>query len=125
MKFRPPQIQTLGRGNEDFRDVWTSRYWGSSGAVQVTLGSYIDNSIKWDQQMARKTYRIELKIDFADNANHEIMLGIAKQYTRDLLGSAMLLQDKSKPAVVLMTDDSFHGVDEIDLMEASAEIPTP
>lgn len=79
----------------------------------------------WEKVMARKTYRIELKADFDDAASHEIMLGIAKQYARDLLGSAMLLQDNRKPAVALMTDDSFHGVDEIDLLSESSNIHTP
>lgn len=78
--------------------------------------------MKWEDHMARKTYRIELKADFDDAASHEIMLGIAKQYARDLLGSAMLLQDGRKPAVALMTDDSFHGTDEIDLLEESKEL---
>lgn len=83
---------------------------------------HVDNILAWDQVMARKTYRIELKIDFNDDANHEVMLGIARQYARDLLGSAMLLQDGRKPAVALITDDSFHGVDEIDLLEESKEL---
>lgn len=74
--------------------------------------------------MARKTYRIELKIDFNDDSSHEVMLGIAKQYARDLLASSMLLQDGRKPAVALMTDDSFHGTDEIDLLDESKELHT-
>lgn len=87
------------------------------------IDAHLTKLIHWDDEvMARKTYRIELKIDFNDDANHEIMLGIAKQYARDLLGSAMLLQDGRKPAVALMTDDSFHGVDEIDLMDQSQTI---
>lgn len=75
--------------------------------------------------MSRRTYRIELKVDFNDNSSHEIMTGIAKQYARDLLGSAMLLQDGRKPAVALMTDDSFHGIDEIDILAESDNIHTP
>ena len=125
VKFRPPQVWKLRRGNEDFRDVWHSKYWGSGSSRRIDLAQAIKEAIEWDKHMARKTYRIELKVDFADDASHEIMLGIAKQYARDLLGSAMLLQDKSKPAVVLMTDDSFHGVDVIDLMDASEELHTP
>lgn len=72
---------------------------------------------RWDDIMARKTYRIELKIDFNDDARHEVLTDIAKQYARDLLGSAMLLQDGRKPIVALITDDSFTGTDEIELLD--------
>jgi hypothetical protein len=70
--------------------------------------------------MSRKTYRIEVKIDFNDDTRHEAMLMVAKQYARDMLASAMLLQDGRKPAAVLMTDDSFTGIDEVDLMDETA-----
>ncbi len=123
MKLRPPQLQTLQRGNDDFREVWASRLWGN-----INSNDYyrmVGGVLRWDQHMARKTYRLELKVDFADDSSHEIMLGIAKQYARDLMASAMLLQDKSKPVVALITDDSFHGTDEINIMEQSDEVHTP
>lgn len=120
-KFTPPQLDTLGRGNRDLADVMMARVWGTTNS---SLGSVITAIIEWDQHMARKTYRLELKIDFNDDSNHEIMLGIAKQYARDLLASAMLLQDGRKPAVALMTDDSFTGVDEISIIEPSQDLHT-
>lgn len=104
----------------DFRELWAARLWGN-----IDKHDYyrlVGGVLKWDSNMARKTYRIELKIDFNDNSSHEILLGIAKQYARDFLASAMLLQDGRKPAVALLTDDSFHGVDEIDVMDASDTI---
>ena len=75
--------------------------------------------------LVQKTYRIELKINFAEDENHNVMLTIAKQYARDLLGSAMLLQDKTKPGVVLFAEDSFFNMDEIDLLDESNNIHTP
>ena len=79
---------------------------------------------EWDA-MGQKTYRIELKINFAEDENHSVMLTIAKQYARDLLGSAMLLQEKTKPGVVLFAEDSFFNMDEIDLLDESNNIHTP
>lgn len=104
------------------RAAWDRYFHG--GQKDISLQIFRNKVMRWDDYMARKTYRIELKIDFNDDNNHEVMLGIAKQYARDLLGSAMLLQDGRKPAVALMTDDSFHGVDEIDLLEESNELHT-
>lgn len=122
VKFRPPQLQTLGRGNVDLYEVMVSKFWGSSNHE---LNQAITALVMWDQVMARKTYRIELKIDFADNANHEIMVGIARQYARDLLSSAMLLQDKSPPAVALLSEDTFEGQEQIELLDPSQELHTP
>lgn len=106
--------------NDDFRIAHLGWLILNEGhPTYVERVSIYEAIVKWEGIMPRKTYRIELKIDFNDDNNHEVMLGIAKQYARDLLGSAMLLQDGRKPAVALMTDDSFHGVDEIDLMDQS------
>ena len=74
--------------------------------------------------MARKTYRIELKIDFADDDLHEHMLAVAKQYARDFISSAMLLSDRGKPEIALITDDSFIGREDIELLEASDNVHT-
>lgn len=123
VKFRPPQLQTLGRGNDDFREVWASRLWGNINKADYYR--MVGGVLNWDNTMARKTYRIELKIDFADNANHEIMVGIARQYARDLLSSAMLLQDKSPPAVALLSEDTFEGQEQIELLDPSQELHTP
>lgn len=67
----------------------------------------------------RETYTIELKIDFNDDARHETMRTIARQYARDLLASAMLLQDGRQPTIALTTTDSFSGEDELKLIDES------
>ena len=108
--------------NDQMKQAWERII--HRGACLETLQLLRHNLLKWDSHMARKTYRIELKIDFNEEANHEVMIGIAKQYARDLLGSAMLLQDGRKPAVSLITDDSFHGVDEIDLLDEGNTLHT-
>jgi len=78
----------------------------------------------WQEHMARKTYRIELKIDLTDEEGHAAMLAIAKQYARDILGSAMMLSERQRPVVALMTDDSFTGMEEFDVMEPSENLHT-
>lgn len=120
--FDPPTLKEGRRGNADFRELWFSRPWGNMNKHDYYRMA--GGVLKWDELMTQKTYRIELKLDLDDDANHEVMLGIAKQYARDLLGSAMLLQDKRKPAVVLMTDDSFTGIDEVDILPESELIHT-
>jgi len=75
--------------------------------------------------MTRKTYRIELKIDFADDTRHELVEQLVRQYGRDLLSSTMLLQDGRKPLVALVVDDSFVGTEEIELMDESDNIHKP
>lgn len=107
--------------NEDMLVCLLVRHWGTD---TIHWKPTHDKLISWDKHMARKTYRIELKMDFEDDANHAILLDIAKQYARDLLGSAMLLQDGRKPAVALMTDDSFFGIEEIDLLKQSENVHT-
>lgn len=129
-KYTQPVVVKRRRlDNFDFIKQLTSRYWGLDPRSDDTIIPLLRTRhaiSNWDRQpMARKTYRIELKIDFNDDASHQILLGIAKQYTRDFLASAMLLQDGRKPAAALMTDDSFHGVEEIDILEPSEQLHAP
>ena len=126
-KMVVPEAEVTTRGNNDLRDVYISRAWGNSNSDN-NWNRY-RNNIKqlkdWEATMSRKTYRIELKIDFDDDTRHEALMSVAKQYARDFLGSAMLLQDGRKPACVLMTDDTFAGMEEIDILEPSENLHVP
>lgn len=118
----PPVVRPLLRGNFDVINRLVQRNaFADSGDTYLKQIAAIN---EWDA-MGQKTYRIELKINFAEDENHNVMLSIAKQYARDLLGSAMLLQDKTKPGVVLFAEDSFFNMDEIDLLDESNNIHTP
>lgn len=122
-KLEAPEVESYSQGNDDFRDIWASRLWGI-----IDKSDYyrmVGGVMNWDNIMARKTYRIELKIDFNDDTRHESLMEVAKQYARDLLGSAMLLQDGRKPACVLMTDDTFVGMEEIDILSESDMLHEP
>ena len=118
----PPLVRRPWRGNYDVINRLVQRNaFADSGDTYLKQIAAIN---EWDA-MGQKTYRIELKINFAEDENHSVMLTIAKQYARDLLGSAMLLQDKTKPGVVLFAEDSFFNMDEIDLLDESNNIHTP
>lgn len=126
-KLPVPEIDSYSRGNQDFRDTWVSQQWGLEDGNDKIADYYrmIYNSKQWDQYMARKTYRIELKADFNEDSRHEALLAVAKQYARDFLGSAMLLQDGRKPACVLFADDTFMGMEEIDILDVSENLHEP
>lgn len=119
--FNPPQTDYMRRGNTDIARVMFSRVWGTTNS---SLGPAITAIIEWDKYMARRTYRIELKIDLSEEDSHAVMLDIAKRYARDLLASSTLLSERSSPKVALITDDSFHGQEEIDLLEPSDTLHT-
>ena len=123
LPLAPPDASV--RGNKDFQQLWLSRCWGIGSIAE--RHSYSENALaldRWDREMARKTYRIELKIDFQDDTRHAALIEVAKQYARDFLASAMLLQDGRPPAAVLMTDDSFVGMEEVSILEESDNLHT-
>ena len=83
------------------------------------LGETIRKIEKWEKTMTRRTYRIEVKVDFNDDDRHQYVAEIVRRYARDILSSVMLLQDGRKPMVALQMEDSFIGSEEIDLMPES------
>lgn len=115
--------------NRDFVSMIVRRFYDSEQAHDSPLAELmrevIFNIEQWDQIMSRRAYRIELKIDFSDDSRHEIMEQLVRQYGRDLLSSAMLVQDGRKPLVALFIDDSFVGTDELSLIEPSENVHTP
>ena len=80
---------------------------------------------KWENTMTRRTYRIELKIDFQDDDRHQYVGEIVRRYARDILSSTMLLQDGRKPLVAVQIEDSFIGSQEVDLMPESDSFHRP
>lgn len=107
--------------NVDMQSYHHSKYWGSTAtAVGKQAITTYHRITEWDATMARKTYRIELKIDFEDDTRHEHMLTVARNAARDLISVAMLLQDGRKPQIALITDDTFIGSDEIEIQPIEA-----
>lgn len=114
---------SLVRGNAIFRKIWHARY-AFSAVLPAGVKDADRQSREWDD-MSRKTYRIELKMDFNDDTRHEALIMVAKQYARDLLASAMLLQDGRQPQVALITDDTFEGMEKISIIEESENVHRP
>lgn len=76
----------------------------------------------WDKIMSHKVYRVELKIDFADDDRHQQMLELAKSAARDLFTTASMLQDGTrKPLIALITDDMFLGTEEININDPEGQ----
>lgn len=118
-----PEIISYQRGNDDFRDVWAARLFGN--IEKETYYRMVGGVMRWDKAMSRKTYRIELKMDFDDDTRHDILINLIRQYARDILGSAMLLQDGRKPAVAFFTDDTFTGMEELEILDPSENLHEP
>jgi hypothetical protein len=119
-KFHGSEVEVTMKGNNDFRETWAARFWGNIDKTEYYR--MVGGVLNWDHIMARKTYRIELKIDFNDDSRHEALIGVAKQYARDFLASATLLQDRTRPACVLITDDTFVGMEEVSIIPESVNI---
>ena len=98
--------------NEDVVSDLIRTRWGSDASFE-----HLQHINRWDNIMARKTYRIELKMDFNDDSRHEALVSVVQQFARDLLGAAMLLQDGRKPDIAIISDDSFTGREEIELLD--------
>jgi hypothetical protein len=73
---------------------------------------------QWDKIMTRKTYRVELKIDFEDDTRHVQMAELLKKTAREVYSVATLLHDgKGKPLIALISDDAFNGQEELGIGE--------
>jgi hypothetical protein len=75
--------------------------------------------------MGIRTYKIELRIDVADDVN-EAMTEIIRQYARDISASATLMcNPRYQPQIMAQVDDAFYNSDEISLLEPSHRMINP
>jgi hypothetical protein len=75
-----------------------------------------------EDTIMRKTYQIELKIDFEDGSRHKIALHLMRKAARNIVAQANLISDGRDPQVAFSTDDFFEGGTQESLAELS-EIP--
>lgn len=68
-----------------------------------------------------RTYTIELRADFVDEAKHDILLEMARTAARELLANALILKDKREPQISLETGDMFETNKDMFLLEESEE----
>ncbi len=67
-----------------------------------------------------KTITIELRVDFeleGRDSKEVAIVEAARQAAKHLYSTALLLQDKRKPQIVLMAGDMIEGDKEIELAE--------
>lgn len=70
----------------------------------------------------RKTYTVEIKVDFDDEERHELMIPVLRKAARNLLTNASLLADNHRqPQVAVRSEDFFAGPEEISAMELPKE----
>lgn len=71
-----------------------------------------------NEQMARKTYSIDVKVNFDDESRHEQAMALIRKAARTLKTQMNLLADGRTPQVAIRTEDLFEGVEDIPLEEA-------
>lgn len=74
------------------------------------------------EDSVRKTYKIELKIDFEDASRHKIAMHLMRKAARGVLTQATLIADGRQPQIGFFCDDFFEGGTQEDLAEL-AELP--
>lgn len=57
----------------------------------------------------RKTYTLDLKIDFDDSNRHKAMMHIFRKKAREVLTAAQLLADHRPPQIGITVGDFFEG----------------
>jgi hypothetical protein len=61
----------------------------------------------------RRTYQIEIKVEFNDEAKYEIVREALREAARTVYSTAVLIADGRLPAVAIMSDDFFEGTEQI------------
>lgn len=73
-----------------------------------------------------KTFRIEIKVHFSDPEKEAVVLDACRQAARDVLATAILIADKSKPKAILETEDFIEGVELHELNDGDDQwVPDP
>jgi hypothetical protein len=122
---KPPTVaQRWNTATEQLIGGLTARYKANPERAVETLERLLAFSkfITGDQQM-RKTYTIDLKIDFDDDTRHKVMLHLSRKMARMLLTQAALIADNRQPQVALTCDDFFEGGSKEALMDLPDQNP--
>lgn len=117
----------LRRRDNNFRDSLATHRMAvrnKDPILYTKLREQIQQFNGWRRRVARRTFTIEIKLDIDEgiegNQAYEAMLMITKQYARDILASAVLINDgRKQPAIAMFTEDSFHTQSEIELLSPS------
>lgn len=117
--YKPISIQTA---SEIFVGRLTLLMKRDPQQAQVVLNRVINMmTIATGDPDVRKTYTIDLKIDFDDPTRHKTMLHIVRKNARMLLTQATLIADNRQPQVGITCDDFFEGGTKEGLMDLDKE----
>lgn len=64
------------------------------------------------EEEMRKTYTIQLKINFNDDSRHDHALQMMREKAQEVLAMATLISDGRKPQVALQSEDYFEGIED-------------
>jgi hypothetical protein len=78
-------------------------------------------SMRSTDAMSRRTYTIDLKIDFEDNTRHEIATKMMRKAARNILTQSNLIADGRPPQVALRSEDFFEGTDELGVVDPTLD----
>lgn len=71
------------------------------------------NAYRDGRNKMRRTYTLEVKIDFDDESRHDQMRKVLREAGRSAYALAMLLADNRQPQIALRSEDFFEGTQEI------------
>jgi hypothetical protein len=74
------------------------------------------------QMSSSRKWRIELKVDFDDEAKHPLIQKAVVRKAKELLATAMLLRDRRDPQVAVSNESVFIPQAEIELAESEKEM---
>jgi hypothetical protein len=74
--------------------------------------------------MASETITIEIRFDHADRSKDELLTQVCRTAAKQILTTAMLLQDRRTPQIVLMSSNMFEREKEISLADGPDEALT-
>lgn len=77
--------------------------------AQMTLDRIMGYLLPPKGDDVRKTYQIELKIDFEDKDRHKIAAHLMRKAARTILTQANMIADGREPQISFRTDDFFEG----------------
>ena len=63
-----------------------------------------------------RTYSIALRADFVDPEKYELMMEAVRRAAREILATAVMLQDKRPPQVALQSGDMFEREKDLQLI---------
>lgn len=113
-KYQGETLDTILNNTHELIDEICSRY---GPHVTRRLLERIHNiaftTLRDGRSKMRRTYTLEVKIDFDDESRHDQMRKVLREAGRSAYALALLLADNRQPMIALRSEDFFEGTQEI------------